>query len=258
MLAKERQNKILELIKKQGAVSVASLVSQFNVSVETIRRDLLYMEKAGFLSRVHGGAVPNNAMKPYLTLHERVQEHKNLKRELSITACSFINEGDTIALDQGSTGNVFAEVLRDKFKNLTVITHSLDVLEILRENEGIKIILCAGEYMTAENSFYGPLVLSAYDSINIPKTFIFPSAISLENGICDYQSDLVLVQKQIIKSSASTYFLADSSKFEKKALFKLDDVKLEYNFVTDSSLSSEIKKLYFENNIKIYTEAKND
>lgn len=258
MLAKERQDKIYELILKHGAVSTASLVSLFGVSLETIRRDLLYMEEVGLLSRVHGGAVSNNAMKPYLSLYERVLEHDDLKRELSNTACSFINNGDIIALDQGSTANVFAEVLRDRFTDLTVITHSLDVLEILRENKGIKIILCAGEYMSAENSFYGSLVLSAYDSLNIPKIFIFPSSVSLENGICDYQSDLVLIQKQIIKSSAKTFVLADSSKFEKKALFKIDDTKPEYTFITDSSLSLEIKKLYLENNIKIYTEAKND
>ncbi len=258
MFAKERQDKIYELINKNGAVSTASLVSEFDVSLETIRRDLLYMEKVGLLSRVHGGAVSNNTMKPYLSLNERLQEHNELKRELSKTACSFINDGDTIALDQGSTANVFAEILKSQFTNLTVITHSLDVLEILRENEGFKLILCSGEYMPSENSFYGSLVLSAYDSLNIPKTFIFPSAVSLENGICDYQSDLLLVQKQIIRSSAKTFILADSSKFEKKALFKLDDVKSEYYYITDSSLSPEIKKLYLENNIKLYTEAKND
>lgn len=85
------------------------------------------------------------------------------------------------------------------------------------------------------------------------KAFIFPTAVSIKNGICDYCQELCQVQKKIIASSDEIYVLADSSKFEKNALLKLDDMKQEYVYITDSKLSEEIQRLYAENNINIVT-----
>lgn len=83
------------------------------------------------------------------------------------------------------------------------------------------------------------------------KAFIFPSAVSLEYGICDYQKNLYQVQKQMIYSSDEIYILADSSKFEKKALLKVSDMKKEYTYVTDGNISEELKILYQKHNMNL-------
>lgn len=253
LFAKERQNKILDMLKKNGAVITSNLVEVFNVSIETIRRDLLNMESQGQLTRVHGGAVEKSSMKPFMELKERTKEYGEQKKKLSYKATEFISDGDVICIDEGSTAIFLAEAIKENFSKLTVITHSLQVFNLLCNHKDFNVILCGGHYMKDESAFYGALTLNMYEALHIQKAFIFPSTVSLEYGICDYQMDLYQVQKQIIKSSDNVFVLADSSKFEKNALLRLDDMKDSYIYITDCDLSEELKKLYKENNIKIYT-----
>lgn len=252
MFAKSRQQKINEIIHKTGAVTTADLVKEFKVSVETIRRDLLFMEKKGQITRVHGGAVIKADMKPYFGLKQRNQEFSEQKVTLSKNAAALIEDGDVIAIDAGSTAICFAQMLAEHFSNLTVVTHSLDVFNLLSVQDGFSVILCGGQYLRNENAFYGSLTLDVLKKIHVQKAFIFPSAVSIDFGICDYQYDLYQVQLQLLKCADKIYILADSSKFEKKALLKVDDMKSEYLYVTDDGLSDDLKKLYKENNIEIF------
>ncbi len=252
MFAQNRQNKIIEKLQKNGAVTTADLIKEFNVSVETIRRDLLYMEKQRVLKRVHGGAVENRNMKQFATLDVRNEEFSEEKRELSQTAANFIQNGNIIYIDTGSTANCFAQVLKENFSELTVVTNSLDVFNILANHEDFKLILCGGHFLRDENAFYGSLVLDTLSKIHVQKAFVCPSAVSIEFGICDYQEELYQIQKAMLKCADEVYILADSSKFEKSALLKLDDLKSEYFYVTDNKLSKGLENLYKENEIKIF------
>ena len=252
MFANERQDKIYDMIQNNGAVTTAKLVDFFGVSIETIRRDLLAMEQNGRLTRVHGGAVAKSGMKPFKELKERNKEFGKQKYELSLKAAEFISNGDIIGIDSGSTAISFAKVLKERFSKLTVVTHSMDVFEMLSNHKDFSVILCGGYYLREENAFYGELTLDMLNSLHIQKTFIFPSAVSFESGIYDYQKDLYQIQKQLVKLSDEIYILADSSKFEKTALLKLDNMKPEYIYITDNSLQDELVKLYKENDIQIY------
>ena len=254
IFAENRQNLIYERIQTLGAVMTADLVSEFQVSVETIRRDLLQMEKSGLLKRVHGGAVKNSDMKRFVSLEERNKAFSNEKRELSSVAMRFIQEDDVIFVDAGSTAICFAQLLKEKFSSLTVVTHSVDVFQILCEKKGFHLILCGGHFLKEENAFYGALALDMLEKLHVQKAFVFPSAVSIEFGICDYQAELFQIQKQVLKCADEIFVLADSSKFEKKALLKLDDMKNDYRFITDSALPNGLEMLYRENDIKIIKE----
>ncbi|MBE7012370.1 MAG: DeoR/GlpR transcriptional regulator [Ruminococcaceae bacterium] len=253
MFANERQNKILAIIRKSGAVSTSDLVEQFNVSTETIRRDLLHMENSGLLSRVHGGAVQKGTMQTFSDLKGRSLEHSNEKSNLSKKATEFISEGDIIGIDTGSTAILFAEEIRKKFSSLTVITHSLDVFNLLSDYKDFKVILCGGHFLPNERSFFGPLTANMIDSLHFQKVFLCPMAVSLKFGISDFSRELFQIQQHLLRSADEVYILADSSKFEKNAIMKLDDMKDSYTYITDGNLPCELKKLYSENNIKIYT-----
>ena len=250
MFAKERQHKIYSMLKEKSAVYTSALVEHFGVSIETIRRDLLEMEQNGLLIRVHGGAVLNSDMKPYMNLLDRNKMQVEQKNDLALNALKFISEGDIIGVDTGSTAISFAKALKERFTRLTVITHSLDVFNILCDS--FSVILCGGYYLPNEKAFYGSLALGMLKNLHMQKAFIFPSAVSLEFGICDYQKDLYQIQEQMIKSSDEIFILADSSKFEKKALLKLDDMKTEYRYITDCNINSELEKLYKEHNINLF------
>lgn len=252
MFAKERQDIIYESIIKNGAVETAELVKSFGVSIETVRRDLLYMENQNLLKRVHGGAVKIGDMRTFPSLETRNNSNTKEKSALAKRAMDFISDGDFIAVDCGSTANFFAEVLKESKKSLTVLTHSVDIFDILKDSQGIEVILTGGQYMKKENSFYGTLTLDMLSQIHVQKSFIFPSAISLKNGICDFQPDLYAIQKKLIDIADEIFVLADSSKFEERALLKIDDMRPEYKFITDGELPDALLKLYFENNITVY------
>lgn len=249
LFAKERQKIIYERIKTNGTVTTASLVGLFGVSVETVRRDLLEMEQRGLLTRVHGGAVTTVDMTPYWDLTERNKEFPEQKQQLAFKASEFINDGDIIGIDSGSTAISFSEVLKEKFSKLTVITHSLDVFNLL--NSKFSVILCGGFFLAEENAFYGSFTLEMLQNLHMQKAFIFPSAISMKFGICDFQKELFQIQQQLIKSSDEIYILADSSKFEKKALLKHDNMRAEYHYITDSHIKPELRKLYKDHNINL-------
>ncbi len=256
MFAKERQDKIYAMICEKDAVSTSDLVKLFKVSVETVRRDLLEMENAKRLTRVHGGAVKVGEMPPFYELAKRHQSRSAEKTALAQIAITEVCEGDFIAVDSGSTAIHFTEAVRDRFTDLTVVTYSLDVFEILRNHKSIQTILCGGHYLPQENSFYGMFTLDMLARLHVDKAFICPSAVSLEYGIYDYQSDIAMIQKKMMEISNNVYVLADSGKYEKRALIKLDDMRSEFTYITDGGLSGELKRLYRENGIHVINEAK--
>ena len=253
MFAKERQSKIYGLVKRKGAVTTAELMEAFSVSIETIRRDLLVLEQSRMLQRVHGGAVAVGEAKQFQTLAGRKEENERQKRELVRTAAQLVREGDTIGIDSGSTAILFAEAVRERFSCLTVATYSLDVFEILCRHKQFQVMLCGGYLYKEENSFYGCFAVEMLKKIHLQKVFLFPLAVSLQYGICDYQKELYPMQRQLIDSGDPVYVLADSSKFGKNSLLKLGDMNPGYIYITDSGLPDELSKLYRENHIKIIT-----
>lgn len=254
MLTSERHKKILDILKKHRAITTAEIVEKFNVSPETVRRDFMALEKAGSLCRVHGGAVSVGNMKEFNSFEKRITENDKLKEELSLIAVEFIEDGDIIAIDAGSTAVFFANAIKDRFSKLTVVTHSLDVLNILSKQEGIEVILCGGQYMKNENCCYGDLVCDALNNLRVNKAFVFPLSISIGFGLGENSPELARVQKKMISAAKDVYLLADSSKFEKTALYKTGDVRCEYVYITDSNIDDEIKSIYYENGINIITE----
>lgn len=251
MFAEERQNAIKAMLEKMGAVTTAHLVREFNVSTETVRRDLLILEKHGALKRVHGGAVKEGSTLVYSDLENRLDLNTDEKRELAEKAAQCILEDDILMIDSGSTAAVLAEELRRRFKRLTVITYSLDILDILKDCKEYTLILCGGQFIPSEKSFCGSLVLDAIGRIHAYKAFICPSAVSIEHGIGDFQDSLGMIQKAMLSAADKVYILADSSKFEQSAMLKVSDLRSDYICVTDSGISDELIKLYAENGITI-------
>lgn len=253
MFANERHKKICELLRQNGSVMTTQLAEYFAVSIETIRRDLLTLEQQNQLHRVHGGAVIPEEMQQFMSLSERLKINEDSKLELCRTACRFINEGDVIGVDCGSTAVSFAAALKENFSSLTVVTCCLDVFESLCRYKDFKVILCAGEFLKKENVFSGPLALDALSKLHMQKVFIFPAALSLRFGICDHRTETFSLQEQFLKSSENIFILADSSKFERTELLKLDDMRTSYTYITDKGLLSGLRNIYADNGITVVT-----
>lgn len=252
MFANERYDAICELLKQKRSVTVAELVDMFGVSIETVRRDLAYLEKRRLLMRVHGGAIAvTETMRNVSTLAERIDENADKKRELSETAASLVTENDVIAIDAGSTALTFVNVLCEKFDKLTIVTYSQDVLEAASKKPGFSIILIGGYYMPSEHAFYGFIAEESLKRIHVSKAFMCPMSISLKYGITDIFGELYNLQRGLIKISDRFYVLADSTKFEVASPIRICEPEDPDGIVTDCGLDEQIYRQYKEKGINI-------
>lgn len=251
MFAKERYHEILNLLRSYGAVSVSDLCARFSVSIETIRRDLLQLEHQGRLQRVHGGAILPGAMTHISQLEQRLEENKKGKLELSRTAASLVDDGDVIYIDSGATARYFADALKATGKSLTVITHSQDVFEQLQGTDRLELIICGGRYMRSERAFYGHLTLQTLQQLHVEKAFLMPSAISLQGGACDFNQELLSIQKLVMLQCDRFYLLADSEKFERHGLYRLCPLEQGCTIITDSDLNPHLRQIYREQGLEI-------
>ena len=251
MLATEREAAILKMLSEKGTVTTAYLMEVLDVSVETVRRDLLTMEKKGVLSRVHGGAVSIEQKALRASLDRKSSEQTQREVELARTAVTFIKNGDIIAIDSGSCAKAFADILRSTFTRLTVITYSLDVFDSLREKDGFNVILCGGQYFKRQNALFGSASVDFLGSFHVSKCFLFPYAVSLDYGISDTDDELCLMQKKLCDISERVFVLADSPRYETKSFVKLSPIRTDYAYVTDSGIPEAVTKLYTKRGIPL-------
>ena len=245
MFADERKTRIIEMLKKRPSLTTSELTELFQVSLETIRRDLESLERQGVLKRVHGGAIAAAGKQSgYANLSQRSVLHQSQKRNLALTACSYIQEGDFIALDAGSTTYELAALLGERFRELTRLTHSLEVVKILAGRENIRIILAGGVYLPGEGCFCGHLTLDTVRQLHVAKCFVAPAAISLDFGVSDHMQELIAVQRAFLEIAEQVYLLVDSSKFETCAPMKICSMEPGYLCITDGGLSDEMLETY--------------
>lgn len=252
MFADERHEIICEIIKEKGSVTTAELCKRLGVSIETVRKDLLVLEKNDKLKRVHGGAVRAGTVK-YISLQERSRMNIEEKRELSEYAAEFIKEGDTIFVDAGTTPVQFAKVLK-RFTSLTIVTYSLDVFEELKGYKDFKLILCGGNFYEKENAFCGDLCELTLKRINYNKAFLFPAQISIERGISNFTSIFAPMYRTVINRSDKVFVLADSDKLEGHATYMATDLSKDFVYITDSGVPEDIRKKYEENGFKLISD----
>ena len=154
MLAIERKNEILSILQKEQRVLVSELSQRYNVTEETIRRDLEKLEREGFVKKTYGGAVLNKNISVDLPL--KIREKTNRKEKLAIAqkVAELVEEGECIMLDSSSTSLMIAQSLKKKEK-LTVITNSVEVLIELSGCEGIQVISTGGTLRDSSLSLVG-------------------------------------------------------------------------------------------------------
>lgn len=251
MFADERYKVIQGMLNEKGSVTVSELQDKFQISTETVRRDLITLERQGILKRVHGGAVKSVKMKEFHKMDLRKKEFSDEKYAIAEAAMELIKDGDIISIDSGSTAVIFAKVLKGRFNQLIIITHSLEVFQELEGEPGYKLILIGGEYLEEESAFCGEIATSCINGLQVEKAFLFPSAISLMGGAMDFVTELVPVQKKYINKANHVYVLADHSKIETTALLKLCELQACDGIITDANLDPNIYERYAQFDINI-------
>lgn len=251
MLAEERKEKIIQMLEKNGNIKVSNLTRLFDVSLQTIRRDLEVLESEGLIKKVYGGAILKKKRVQDFTHSTREKQSLAEKDEIAEITLKLIEEGDSIALNDSTTNLAIARKIKEKFKNLTIITNSLLIISELSNVEGFNLILAGGILNVKEQAFFGEITERILDEFIIDKAFIAVSGFSLQTGITDYPLEEVQLQKKLLEISQKAVIIADSSKLESTSLIKVRDAADVDLLVTDSNISSEIKNSYEKAGVRI-------
>ena len=231
MLKKERQEKILEMIKDRKYCTANFLSARLFVAPITIRRDLTEMENAGLITRCFGGATIPEYENREVPFEVRNKKNYLIKEELGKRAARLISAGDVIFLDASSTVSHIIEFLNSG-QNITVITNSIFVAEKAKEKK-IKCYLSGG--MPIENSYALVGSLAEQSLENLYANICFFSAQGIDAGgvVSDQSEAETSLRKLMIKNSQKQYFLFDSSKYGKRLAFKVCSTRDISGVITD-------------------------
>ncbi len=239
MLSQERHQVILQLLDSKNSVSVAELVERFGVSEMTVRRDLDALERQGLLQRVHGGAILARGRgyePPFLNRRlVRIAE----KQRIAEKAVAYVQEGDSLALDVGTTTLEVARQLKDR-RNLTIITPSFRIAGLLAELPHNRVILTGGILRPGELSLIGRLAEDAFRNFFVDKLFLGVGGIDLDAGLTEYNIEDAQVKQAMIRSAKEVIVVADASKFGRVAFAAVAPLEKITRIITDSSIDPDI------------------
>jgi DeoR/GlpR family transcriptional regulator of sugar metabolism len=250
MMANQRREKILELLKEDGSAKVIDLSKIFKVSEVTIRQDLEKLEKDGFVKREHGGAFlkdVENQVKSFALMN---QTNLDKKASIGVTAANLIEDGDTIILDSGSTTTAIANNLTGR-KNLKVITNALNIALILGAEPGIEVIMTGGEFKPPTLSLTGQKAADFFQDVHVDKLFLATAGISLRSGLTYPSLSDIVVKKAMIDVSETVYLVADSTKIGKGAFASLGALSLIDYIITDSQIQVDQLQLFKDHEIEV-------
>lgn len=250
MLPQQRREKIVELLREEGSAKVNNLARIFKVTEVTIRQDLEKLENEGLIIREHGGAFLKDMEASVRSFSILNCANMDKKSAIAKEAVKYIDNGDTIILDSGSTTTEIAKNLSGK-KNLTVITNALNIALILGAEPGIEVIVTGGEFKPPTLSLTGQKAASFFNDIHVDKLFLATAGISLRSGLTYPGLSDIVVKKAMIDVSDITYLVADSTKIGKNALASLGALSLIDYIITDAKIEKGHLQLFRENEIQI-------
>ena len=249
LLATDRRERILEMIREDGNVKVVDLSKIFKVSEVTIRQDLEKLEQDGYIEREHGGAYLKNLGNQVKSFSLQHKENMELKTKIGKKATEFINDGDCIILDSGTTTTEIARQLVQR-QNLTVITNALNIAWLLGAEPGINVIMTGGEFKPPTLSLTGEKAAEFFKGLHADKLFLATAGISLKSGLTYPSLSDLVVKKAMIDSSDIVYLVADSTKIGKSSMASLGAMSLVDYLITDKGIKEKDKKIFREHEIE--------
>lgn len=250
MLAQVRQQSIAELVNQKGNVTVNDLCEIFNVSPATVRNDLRALEEKGEIERTHGGAISCKKTVYELNTYQKEVRNVEKKRAIAQSAVSYIQEGDAIALDSGTTTFELAKLL-GRFKELTVLTNDLQIAGWLERNTTVNIIMVGGSVRRNFCCTVGQAALEMLSMLHVDKAFIAVNGISIENGLSTPSMDMANVKKHMINTAEQVILLADSSKLGRTALMAYAPITILDVFITDEQADADFVNKLQESGVKV-------
>lgn len=245
----DRLNAMEQYVIKKETVSIDELCRVFDVSKNTIRRDLNELKARGRITKVYGGvtAVSQNSAAPILA---QAALNQDSKEKIGRLAAEFVEDGDTIFVDSGSTAVWVLPYLADR-RGVTVITHSLPAMAEAAKYDNLELLALGGIYDCDTGSFLGISSLENISTVNIHKAFMAATGVSIRGGVTNITYMESEVKKSVVSHTDKIILMADSTKVGKDAFASFCRLSDIYAFVTDRPLPEEYNQFLQKNDIII-------
>ncbi|WP_367138974.1 DeoR/GlpR family DNA-binding transcription regulator [Saccharothrix sp. HUAS TT1] len=239
MYAEERQQVILDRARAKGRVDVAALAEEFTVTTETIRRDLTALERHGVLRRVHGGAIPVERLgfEPAIATREGVMTAE--KERIAKAALALLPEEGTILLDAGTTTAKMADLL-PLDRELTVVTHSVNIALMLTSRPNLTVMLVGGRLRSRTLASVDAWALQALKDSFVEVAFIATNGLSSERGLTTPDPAEAMVKRAAIGAARRCVLLADHTKIGNDHFARFADLSDIETLITDSGIDSAV------------------
>lgn len=245
-----RQQQILNLLTAHGYTNVSELASRFNVTTETIRRDLNELEQENLVTRIHGGAIAAAKRSPELEYQNRNRHLMQEKKAIARCAAEMISDGDTVIIMSGTTTLAMAEFLLPK-KNLTVITNSILLCAELASGFNNEVLVIGGKVRNGNYSISGQIALDNLTLFNPDKVVIGIGGISAEKGLTDHRLDETLLTRSCLKAAGVTIGVADHSKFETITSYTIGPSRMLDYLITSDVTPESVCAPYIKEGIHV-------
>ena len=222
MLAEERFSRILNIIDSMGSATVQQLMDELDASESTIRRDLVAMDKKGYLTKVHGGAISNNSnihtQDENFTSRQMVNHDE--KEAIAKYAASLIKNHDFVYIDAGTSTELVIDYI--KVTNVTFVTNSLTHAKKLSD-KGYTVYILGGEFKSTTEAIVGEEAVETLDKYNFTKGFWGTNGVNITKGFTTPEVKEAMVKKKSMENCKERYVLADSSKFSQISSVKFSE-----------------------------------
>jgi DeoR family glycerol-3-phosphate regulon repressor len=233
-----RQGEIVAIARASGRVVVDDLAARFGVTVQTIRRDLEVICRAGQLDRVHGGAVARGGVSN-IDYAARARMNGAAKAAIGRACAAAIPDNASVILNLGTTTEAVARELLHH-RNLTVVTNNMNVANILAYNPGCEVIVAGGALRRSDGGLVGELTVQQFQQFKVDFAVIGVSAVDADGDLLDYDLAEVRVSKAIIAQARRVFLVADASKFARVAPVRLCGLAEVEAVFTDAPLPPDL------------------
>jgi DeoR family transcriptional regulator, fructose operon transcriptional repressor len=252
MYAEERQEAIASLVLAQGRASVTELAQAYDVTTETVRRDLAVLDKAGVLRRVHGGAVPVRAL--HLVepgVDDRETTRAEYKEAIAAAAAEFFPlSGASVLLDAGTTtARIAAHLPIDR--ELVVVTNSLPIAGRLATMPSVSLQLLGGRVRGLTQASVGDQALRVLDTLRVDIAFIGTNAISVRHGLSTPDSDEAAIKRAMVQSANYVVVAADSSKVGREEFISFAPLSSVDTLITDSEIGAADRAQFTNQGVEV-------
>jgi len=248
--ASDRRSSIAELIARDGRVSVERLAADFSVSVETIRRDLTVLSEQGLVRKVHGGASPPRLLVEG-SFSERMVEDPDAKQAIAFKLNALVRPGDTLFMDTGSTTLIAAGALLAT-GGLTIVTNSLRIAQAMgRSGAGGRAHLLGGLFVAGNDQTVGQAAIDQIAQFQADHAVITVAGLDADVGATDADEGEAQIARAMIRRANNVVVLATSSKFGRRAAFRVCGLEGIGAVLSDTQPSGPLQNALLRQDISV-------